>query len=179
MTEMWKNVVGYEGIYEVSNLGKIRTKEGKQTKTKRHGIRTWKQRELKQKTDKNGYKRVGLWKDGKEKTHLVHRIVAEVFLEKIPEKEIINHKNGNPNDNRVENIEWCNYRENLEHAYDNRLNEEAHPIILFNIKTKEIKYFNSKSKASFFLGKNHGYISNLLMKKKSKVGNYEIFTKIS
>lgn len=63
--ETWKDVVGYEGIYEVSDAGKIRTKLGKTTHTEKHGIRTWKQRELKLKTDKLGYKRVSLFKDGK------------------------------------------------------------------------------------------------------------------
>lgn len=62
----WKDVVGYEGIYEVSDTGEVRTKEGKTTYTERHGVRRWKQRTLKQKVSKDNTCRVSLWKGGKE-----------------------------------------------------------------------------------------------------------------
>jgi len=58
MNEAWKEITGYEGLYEISNLGRVRTAKDKTTYSEKHGKRTWKQRTLKQKTDKNGYKRV-------------------------------------------------------------------------------------------------------------------------
>ena len=79
--EEWKEIPGYEKLYEASTYGNIRTCEGKVTRTERHGERLWKQRVLKQKTDKGGYKRVSLWKDGRGKTHLVHRLVSSTFLQ--------------------------------------------------------------------------------------------------
>jgi hypothetical protein len=97
---IWKDVVAYVGIYEVSNNGQVRTKEGKTTYTKRHGIRNWKQRVLKQRSGKDNSCRVNLWKDGTEKTFLVHRLVAKSFIPKVIDKDFINHKDGN----RLNNI---------------------------------------------------------------------------
>ncbi|MGX7065961.1 gp58-like protein [Vagococcus fluvialis] len=76
MEEIWKPIQEFEDIYEVSNRGNIRTVEGKTTNSNLHGKRVWKQRVLKLKTDKNGYKRVSLWKNKKVHDFLVHRLVA-------------------------------------------------------------------------------------------------------
>ena len=80
MAELWKDIPGYEGIYQASTLGNIRTCEDKTTHTERHGIRHWKQRTLKQKKCRNSKgridARVSLWKDGKERTWLVSRLVG-------------------------------------------------------------------------------------------------------
>ena len=80
--EKWKCIEGYEDLYEVSNTGFIRTKEGKTTFTKRHGIRKWKQRILKDKTPNGRDYRIALWKDGKVKYFLAHRLVAIAFFRK-------------------------------------------------------------------------------------------------
>ena len=175
MLEEWKDINRYEGIYEVSNLGRVRTAKNKTTTSELHGERKWKQRILKQKTDKNGYKRVSLWKDKKVKTFLVHRLVASGFLEMIDGKECINHLDGNPSNNYVGNLEWCNYKENLEHAYDNKLNRTPDATVLVNTNTHEAFYFLSKARASEFLGRNKGYISNNLKKGITKIDEYEIF----
>lgn len=118
MKEIWKDIVGYEGIYEVSNTGKVRTHKDKTTLSDRHGIRKWKQRELKQKVSKDNSCRVSLWKNKKEQTWLVHRLVALSFIPKIPGKEYINHIDGSRLNNTVENLEWCNHKENNNHAFD-------------------------------------------------------------
>ena len=175
--EVWKDAVGYEGIYEVSNKGKVRSSKDKITKSKRHGVRKWQQRILRQKTDKNGYKRVSLWKNKTDKTFLVHRLVALAFLPEVEGKEYINHIDGNPSNNYVENLEWCNHKENLIHAYKNRLNKAPDPIVLYNLNTHELKYFYSKAEASRFLGRSHGYISNLLKTGETEVDEYEVFSK--
>ena len=172
---IWKNIPGYEGIYEVSSTGSVRTSKGKTTRTSFHGVRKWKQRELKQKTDRDGYKRVSLWKDGKVKDFLVHRLVALTFIDKPEEKNIINHKDCSPSNNRIENLEWCDHSENLLHAYKNRLNKSNDRVILLHVKTNESVVFTSKAEASLFLGKSKGYISNVIIQGKKRVGDYEIF----
>ena len=171
---IWKEVVGYEGIYEVSNNGEVRTKEGKTTFTKRHGVRKWKQRILKQKIDKENSCRVSLWKDGKEKTWLVHRLVALAFIPMIESKNYINHKDGNRLNNHVYNLEWCNHTENNNHAFDNDLISTGQSIKLVNVKTNEEHVFRSKAKASLFIGKSHGYISAILKKGLKEVNGYKI-----
>lgn len=169
----WKDVVGYEGSYEVSNNGLVRTKEGKTTYTKHHGNRVWKQRELKQKfSNKDKYYRVDLWKDGKPRTFLVHRLVAEAFIPKVEGKDYVNHIDGKIND--VSNLEWCNHDENNNHAFDNKLIATAHEIKLINKETKEEFVFRSKSKASLFLNRNVGYISGLLKKNRYEADGYII-----
>ena len=165
----WRDVVGYEGIYEVSNTGLVRTHKNKTTYSKLHGERKWKQRILKNKTPNGREARVTLWKDGKPKYFLVHRIVAEAFLPKIKGKESINHLDGNPKNNHVSNLEWCNHKENNNHAFDNGLMTSNDKVILVNKKNKEIHMFRSKTKASYFLGKSRGYISNRINK-----GNYDL-----
>lgn len=179
LREIWKDIQGYEGIYEVSNLGSVRTNANKTTISQLHGTRHWKQRTLKQKTIKGGYKRVSLWKNKKETTTLVHRIVALNFLERVENQEYVNHIDGNPSNNYVNNLEWCDHRSNLMHAFKNRLNQSPDPVILLDKNTKETKFFISKAEASHFLGKNRGYICALLKNGKTSVGNFEVFTRQS
>ena len=162
--EIWKDVVGYENIYEVSNLGRIRTNKNKTTYTERHGIRHWKQRILKQKfqqrvrSDKYDA-RVILWKDGKEKTFLVSRLVAMSFINNPYNLPQVNHIDGEPTNNNVKNLEWCTEEYNVNHAFDNELVKTAIKVKLINKNTGEEKIFNSMSKASQFMNKNVGYIN--------------------
>ena len=105
MTEIWKDVVGYENIYEVSNFGNVRTHKDKTTRTKKHGLRRWKQRNLRNKTPNGRDVRVSLWKDGKVKDWLAHRLVAYAFIPNADKtKDSINHIDGNPKNNHVEKI---------------------------------------------------------------------------
>lgn len=174
--EKWKCISGFEGIYEVSNTGRIRSSKDKTTKSALHGTRKWQQRILKLKTDKGGYKRVCLYKDKKPHDFLVHRLVAMAFIPKVEGKECINHIDCNPSNNYAENLEWCNHKENLIHAFDNRLNKSPDPIILFNLNNKDLHFFRSKAEASKFLGRSHGYLSNIINKGEKEVDEYLIFT---
>jgi len=171
----WRDVVGYEGIYEVSETGEVRTKEGKTTYTKKHGVRRWKQRVMKQKVTKDNTCRVILWKGGVEQTWLVHRLVALAFIPQIEGKEYINHKDGNRLNNQVDNLEWCTHEENSNHAFDTGLMPTNKRVILLDVNTHETHYFRSMSKASEFLGRNTGYISHQLQKGKSEVGGHMVF----
>ena len=115
-----------------------------------------------------------MWKDGKEKTWLVHRLVALAFIPKVDGKECINHIDGNPKNNRVENLEWCNHTENNNHAFDNGLNK-SNQILLVDKKNNTPHFFRSLSKASEFLGRNTGYLSNLKKRGKFELENYYIY----
>lgn len=172
--EIWKDVVGYEGIYEVSNYGRVRTHKDKTTYTQRHGIRHWKQRILKEKSRTNRDVRISLWKNGRSKDYLVHRLVAEAFIQNPDKKPTINHIDGNPRNNHVDNLEWATYYENNNHAFDNKLISTSHAVTLVNQETGEKQYFRSLSKASEYLGFCSGYISNRL-KQGKKIKGYDIF----
>lgn len=116
--EVWKDVKGYEGLYEVSNLGNIRSLDrvvppGRKLK----GV--IRKQVLNKKT---GYLYVGLCKNGKSKNISVHRIVGEAFIEKVDGKDTINHINENKLDNRAENLEWLSLTENLKYGtHDERV----------------------------------------------------------
>jgi len=170
--EIWKPISGYENIYEVSNVGKVRSVQGKRTESKRHGLRSWEQREMKLKTDKGGYKRVTLWKDKKPKDFLVHRLVAIEFCERPEGKNLINHIDGNPSNNVYTNLEWCDYRDNLIHAYLNKMNKAPNVITLIDKATKEEKEFYSMAEASRFLGRNNGYVSNSIKRGAKELDGY-------
>ena len=172
--EEWKDVVGYEGIYEVSNYGQVRTHKYKTTYTSWHGIRHWKQRILKEKAKTNRDVRISLWKNGKGKDYLAHRLVAEAFIPNPDNKPTVNHIDGNPRNNYVENLEWATYQENNNHAFDNHLMTTAQPVMLVNQVTGEKMNFRSLAKASEYIGFSAGYISNRL-KQGKKIKGYDIY----
>ncbi|MEN2009878.1 NUMOD4 domain-containing protein [Staphylococcus hominis] len=168
MSETWKDVVGYEGIYEVSSLGKVRTHKDKTTYTKRHGVRRWKQRFLKNRTPNGRDVRVTLWKNGKPKDFLVHRLVGFAFIPTIKGKECINHIDGNPKNNCVENLEWCNHSENNNHAFETGLMSTNMNVKLINEIGIEYEFI-SMNRASEFLGRSNGYISRNLKNNNTKL----------
>lgn len=163
--EVWKDIPGYNG-YQASNLGNIRT-FNKTTYTERHGTRHWKTRILKQKWCKSSCSpgrydaRVNLWKDGKPKTFLVSRLVAITFLGF--ENLTVNHIDGNSRNNRVENLEWCTRKENIQKGFENGFYPQK-SVLLTNKITNEVFKFRSMSLACKFLGKNHSYLHNKIKK---------------
>lgn len=170
MEEVWKAIPGYEGLYEASTLGRIRSAEGKTTSSARFPKRVWKQRILKAKAEKRkGNKelsdeRVNLWKDGKEKTFLVSRLVAMTFCSIPYERFTVNHINGNPMDNRPENLEWVSLKENINHGYNNGLYDGVKkPVCLFDDSYSKT-FFPSMTEAGKYLGKDGKYISNAIAK---------------
>ncbi|AHN22719.1 NUMOD4 domain-containing protein [Lysinibacillus varians] len=173
----WRDIPGYEGIYEASNTGQIRSKDEKVTHSVKHGRRVWKGRVLKQKVGKDKSCRVSLYKDKKEKTWLVHRLIAKTFIPEVEGKDYINHIDGNRLNNDVTNLEWCNHKENNNHAFDTGLIKTAKKVILVHKETHEPIYFRSMSRASTFLGYRDTYLANHVYEGKSEIDDYEIFLK--
>ena len=177
VNEEWRDIPGYESIYQASNLGRIRTAPNKTTYTNRHGERHWKTRILKGRgNNKTTGKRVSLWKNGTQKDWLVARLVAITFLgQPVGENNTVNHINGNRLDNRIENLEWLSLKKNIEHAFDNGLMPYK-KVRLFNNDCE--MFFRSMSVASDYIGRSRGYISNQKQKGKTIKGNdgkiYEI-----
>ena len=116
--EIWKDVVGYEGYYQVSNLGAVRSLD--RVKKSGSGHHVIKGKVLKTKKETNGYLRVSLSVNGVKKLESVHRLVAKAFIPNDDSENLtINHKDCNKENNRVENLEWCKQAENNRHAREN------------------------------------------------------------
>lgn len=165
LSKVWKDIPGYEGIYQASNFGEIRTVEGKTTHSKRHGKRVWKSRVLKSRGENRVTgKRVSLWKNGKRKDFLVARLVATTFLGVPPEGFTVNHKDGNRLNNRIENLEWLSLADNIRHGFDTGLYSFQKPITIFREKDEQMFDFRSLAYADRFLHRSHGYTSGRLKK---------------
>jgi hypothetical protein len=118
--ERWKPVKGYEGLYEVSSLGRIKSLSKRIDPGKCH--RTYPEKLIKPGKDGNGYLRVVLSDvNHKSKTHKLHRLVAEAFIPNPEKLPVVNHKDGNKANDRVDNLEWVSISDNLKHAYKNGL----------------------------------------------------------
>lgn len=109
--EIWKNIIGYDQ-YQVSNYGSVKTTANEAAR---------KERILKLLKHPRGYFRVALWKDNKSKFYFIHRLVAEYFISNPENKPTINHIDGNKANNHIDNLEWATYRENMNHAVDNKI----------------------------------------------------------
>ena len=127
MEEIWKDIEGYEGLYQVSNYGRVKSlpKIHKTTKNYNKLGYITKEKILRQRKTQRGYFLVTLYKDQKGKSLYVHRLVANMFILNKDNKPCINHKNGDKKDNKVTNLEWCTYSENMIHAYATGLNHYA------------------------------------------------------
>ena len=117
MEEIWKDIEGYEGLYQISNLGRVKSLERTITVGLRRKVR--KKEKIMKFTIRSGYYNLVLRKNGKRKSKQVHRLVADAFIPKVEGKNIVNHINFNRKDNRAENLEWCTQAENVKHSIYN------------------------------------------------------------
>lgn len=148
INEIWKPVVGYEGLYEVSNLGRVKSLGNTRKCSRFKGIVTIMRLEL----SKVGYYRVSLRKDGKYKHWGVHRLVAIAFLPNPNNLPVVNHKDCNPKNNNVCNLEWCTQKYNVNYA-------DAKKKMSASFKKSNID--------------NCHYYKGLATKNRLKVGSYE------
>ena len=182
MEEIWKDVQGYEGYYQVSNLGRVKslkrhapydTKYGKRAKYVNEKI-------LAETEAHNGYSRVHLRTETTNMNKLIHRLVAETFIPNPLNKPQINHIDGNKKNNCVSNLEWATQSENMQHAFRTGLCDiekmkikcklgsakYAKPIIAY--KDGEIfKEFFSKGDACKYFNKDHKTIDKLIRQQKT------------
>jgi len=159
--EVWKDAIGYEGYYKVSNIGRVKS-------LPRNG--TIKQeRIMKIKISKAGYATVHLRKSGYSKHRKIHRMVAKAFIEAVEGKPLINHIDGDKLNNTIDNLEWCTHKENVQHAHDTGLAKtdmkqiaEARAISIavrtkkvrqLDMQGNEIREFKSMTEARKHLGK--------------------------
>lgn len=139
----WRDIEGYEGLYQVSDDGQV------------FSIRAKRARKIH--VRKDGYLYVSLHKDGKVIEPGVHRLVAKAFVPNPENKREVNHINGIKTDNRVDNLEWMTPKENTAHAFYTGLNDErvhkmSYPILALNKETGELKHYPSARAASRELG---------------------------
>jgi hypothetical protein len=162
--EVWKTHPEF-GFIEISNLGEVRT-------VNRHvkrgnGKLFVKGRILKQQRNdsRGGYMQVKFTEDGKQLNKYTHRLVAEVFLPNLDNLPEINHKDNNPQNNNVLNLEWCSHEYNV--AYKEKYGKSAagvsgRPVCTVDLKTWKVSWFKSQHEASRVLGFSIGNISNVL-----------------
>ena len=139
MKEKWKDIKDYKGLYQVSNLGRVKSLY-KWDVNKRKYIKKSKILKL---NIRNGYYTVQLTKNKKRLSKQVHRLVGETFLKKEKNKNIINHKDFNRLNNNVNNLEWCTQKENVNHSICNM--KKRKNITHSNTKEKYITYRKSKN----------------------------------
>lgn len=175
--EIWKDIEGYEGKYQVSNYGRV--KSVKRTARNGRGYRIVPEKILEGVDNGHGYLQVNLSKDGKIEQPLVHRLVATAFLENPMGYKEINHRDENKENNRAENLEWCSRVYNLtyngrakkvgkkaaEKLRGRKLSEETIKKISEKLKGRKFSEEHIKKLSESHKGKKH---SEETIKKRSK-----------
>ena len=149
--EVWKDVKGYEGLYQISNFGRVKSLD--RSVMLRGNFYKLKSKILKQTDNGCGYLIVSFSKNNKQTKKYIHRLVAENFLKN--KKQEVNHKNGIKKDNNLKNLEWVTRSENIKHAWKNNLfdrekrvaiatknsRERSRKVFCKDIKTKDVETF--------------------------------------
>lgn len=153
MQERWRDVPEYEGLYAVSQLGRVRSLPRYKVNGI-SGVLLMKGRVLAPVTTREGYSRVCLMKNGKRKNFAIHRLVALAFLPNPENKPTVNHIDGNKLNNRLNNLEWATYSENEQHSYAvlSKQSHKAIPIKQLTLDGQLIKVWDSALQAAKALG---------------------------
>lgn len=173
MDEIWKDIEGYEGLYQVSNLGNIKS-------FARRGTQSRKEKVLKPTEEPNNYLSVFLYKNGVSKKTFVHRLVAKAFLSNEKSLPQVNHINGRKSDNRAVNLEWCTAKENEKHAFETGLHKvisgdehyASKTIIQYSKDKTFIKEWACTRQIEKELGISHSNISRCCQHKRKTAGGY-------
>jgi hypothetical protein len=184
--EIWKDIKGYDQYYQVSNLGRVRSKDRMINNPR--GLSYFKRgRILKSELDRYGYPQVSLCINQKRKAFKIHRLVANAFIQNPENKPNINHINFITNDNSIFNLEWCTQKENAIHSYKNgRLHplkkwenifSYDHPaskeVAQYDLEGKFINKYGSVSEANRITKIHIGNISSVCNGKKKMAGGYK------
>lgn len=161
--EIWKDVVGFERAYRVSNLGRVKSKIRKSV---------IEERLLKPYKNNKGYECVDLWNNNHKKK-LVHRLVAEAFIPNPECKLFINHIDGDKTNNRVENLEWCTHSENILHSFRVLGHRTTKGMVMNNKPVKCLdtgEIFASASEAARQKGCSQSNITKVILGERNKAG---------
>lgn len=161
--EIYLDIKDYEGLYQVSNLGNVKSLLKKRTCGKhKNVIRIYDEILLKKNKDKRGYEQVNLSKNGIQKIHSVHRLVAIYFIKNKNNLPYVNHINGIKNDNIIENLEWVSARENNCHNATLKNNKTSKYVgVNFDSATKkwrsQISLNGKKVHLGYFINEEEAY----------------------
>lgn len=177
--EIWVDINGYEGLYQVSDKGNVRSVD-RYVSSKNNSVRLQHGKILKQYIDEDGYCRVGLHKDGKEYTVGVHRLVAESFIPNSNNLPLVDHINGTRNDNNVGNLRW--FTVHLNNSTDTarerksaaafKREDNKKQIIQYAIDGGLIGIYNSTMEAERNTNVDHSTIIRCCKNKQKTAGGY-------
>jgi uncharacterized protein (UPF0128 family) len=173
MKEVWKDIKGFEGFYQVSNLGNIKSLDRYILYS--NGTRHFHSGKILTPTlNKYGYYYVHLKKEGKKTFYLVHRLVAENFISNFENYNCINHKDENPKNNKVTNLEWCSYKYNNNYGNHNKKlsMSKRKQVIQLSHDNIIIRYYDSIREAEAITGVAHSSISACCKNKMKYAGGY-------
>lgn len=168
--EIWKDVIGFEGIYQVSNLGRV--KSLKRTKKDTIGrVREYPEIVLKQMLSEKGYLQVNLYILSRNVPQRVARVVAQSFIPNPENKSQVNHINGIKTDNRVENLEWNTSLENIRHSIVNNIKKTARgeQSGASKFKDEDIRYIRESNKIKYHLAKEYNVCITTITNIKNKI----------
>lgn len=149
MREIWKDIKDYEGLYQISNYGSVKSLNHYAS----NGIKNilYKGKILKQnKHKKTGYMMVTLCKNNKHKTIMIHRLVAEAFIKNPYNYPCVNHKDENKTNNNVDNLEWCTHKYN--NNYGNNTKKLCKCVLQYDLQGNFIKEYYGANEASRHTG---------------------------
>lgn len=173
MQEVWKDITGYEGYYQVSNLGRVRSVD-RMVKGKKENLRFVKGRIL-QPNLSEGYLMVGLCKSGRQSTIRVHRLVAEAFIPNPENKRTVNHIDENKLNNTITNLEWATDKENCGHG--NRTVKSSvgryKPVEQLSLDGRPIKVYEGIKLASENTGIPQSKIVDVLKGRRTQTKGYK------
>ena len=162
MSEEWRDVVGYEGRYQVSSMGRVKSLERK-VRHWRGGERIQKERILKPSNDRGGYLLVSLCDGEKRKTLTVHRLVCQAFHENPDNKPQVNHINEIKTDNRACNLEWSTAKENNNHGTrtERSAKTRSKPVGQYTLDGELVKIWQSPCEAGKQIGLSDSHVSKV------------------
>ena len=175
MKEEWRDIKGFEGYYQISNMGRVKSLE----RMKRSGLNggcyvTVPEKILEGVDNGYGYLQVSLSKDGKDKNYLVHRLVAQAFISNPNNLPEVNHISEDKSDNKAENLEWCGRAYNINYGTRNQRMAEKNSKPIFSVDKESglIMWWQSAREASRQTGIAQSSISACLKGRKKSAGGH-------